>query len=296
LQLARCNLIRRSLTQPSFTRAASSISVHDVDADLYEKQGVVLLRNLLTVEEVELLQNGIDYNIANPGRLGAIASAADDPGRFFEDFCNFDRIEAYRRVCLKSIIPEVAAKLMRSKTVRLYHDHVLVKEPNTLQPTPIHQDQPYYNIEGRQNVSFWIPVDHVTRESSLSFVAGSHSGAWYLPKTFLSKQAKWFPEGSLAEVPDMDAHPNAHEMLQWELHPGDAVAFHMLTLHASSGSMTRRRAFSVRVIGDDIRHAPRAWRTSPEFNGLVDELPAGAEMNHPLFPLLWPRELAGTGA
>jgi hypothetical protein len=44
--------------------------------------------------------------------------------------------------------------------------------------------------------------------------------------------------------------------------------------------------FSVRFLGDDIRHAPRPWKTSPDFPGLADELPAGAPMDHPLFPVL----------
>ncbi len=46
------------------------------------------------------------------------------------------------------------------------------------------------------------------------------------------------------------------------------------------------RVFSVRLLGDDMRHARRNWTTSPPFPGLADELPAGAELNHPLFPLL----------
>jgi len=62
----------------------------------------------------------------------------------------------------------------------------------------------------------------------------------------------------------------------------------MLTLHGSAGSTALRRAFSLRCIGDDVRHAPRPWRCSPEFDGLADELAAGAEMDHPLFPLLHP--------
>lgn len=41
------------------------------------------------------------------------------------------------------------------------------------------------------------------------------------------------------------------------------------------------------MMGDDIRHTPRRWKTSPEFPGLADELPPGAPMNHPLFPELW---------
>lgn len=221
-----------------------------------------------------------------------MASSETDPGRFFEDFCNWQRVPGYRHVIFGSVLGEVAARLMQSSTARLYHDHVLVKEPRTRQPTPFHQDQPYYNISGRQNVSFWIPVDAVPRESTLEFVAGSHGGTWYMPKTFLTEQAKWFPEGSLADVPDVQS--GGHRLLAWQLEPGDAVAFHMLTLHGSAGSTARRRAFSVRFLGDDVRHAPRPWRTSPEFEGLAEELAEDAVMDHPRFPLVYPRPTRST--
>jgi ectoine hydroxylase-related dioxygenase (phytanoyl-CoA dioxygenase family) len=178
---------------------------------------------------------------------------------------------------------------MRAKSARLYHDHMLTKEPGTRQATPWHQDQPYYNVEGRQNISFWIPVDPVSRESTLEFVAGSHLGPWLMPRSFMDAQAKWFPEGSLADLPNIEAARDSFPILGWALQPGDAVCFHMLTLHAASGvsGTQRRRVFSVRFLGDDITHAPRRWRTSPEFPGLSAELPAGAPMNHPLFPVLW---------
>jgi len=105
----------------------------------------------------------------------------------------------------------------------------------------------------------------------------------------MDSQAKWFPEGSLADLPDIEADRSAHPILGWELEPGDGVFFHMLTLHAAGPveAGRRRRAFSVRFLGDDVVHAPREWRTSPEFPGLADELPAGAPMEHPLFPVVW---------
>jgi len=67
------------------------------------------------------------------------------------------------------------------------------------------------------------------------------------------------------------------------------LAFHMLALHGSAGVEPgkRRRVFSLRVIGDDVTHAPRRWTTSPQFPGLDQELPAGAPMEHPLFPVLY---------
>ena len=104
----------------------------------------------------------------------------------------------------------------------------------------------------------------------------------------MDSQAKWFPEGSLSELPDIESDRSAHPILGWALEPGDVVMFHMLAVHHSYGvpGASRRRAFSLRFLGDDMTHAPRHWRTSPPFPGLEDELPAGAPMDHPLFPLL----------
>lgn len=56
-----------------------------------------------------------------------------------------------------------------------------------------------------------------------------------MPRSFLDSQAQWFPEGSLADLPDIEADRSAWNILGWELSPGDAVFFHMLTLHASGG-------------------------------------------------------------
>jgi hypothetical protein len=64
----------------------------------------------------------------------------------------------------------------------------------------------------------------------------------------------------------------------------------MLALHASSGvgPGQRRRVFSARYLGEDARHAPRPWRTSPPFPGLAERMADGAELDDPLFPSVWP--------
>ncbi|AUT74840.1 phytanoyl-CoA dioxygenase family protein [Paraburkholderia hospita] len=255
----------------------------------FRRDGAVCIRKLFTDDDIALLREGIERNIAQPSPRAKVASRPDDPGWFFEDFCNWQDNDAYRRFIYESAAPTAAGALIGGETVRLYHDHLLVKEPNTRQRTPWHQDQPYYNISGSQNVSMWIPVDPVSRESTLEFVAGSHLGPWLMPRTFMDNEAKWFPEGSLADLPDIESNRAAYPIIGWALEPGDMVCFNMLTLHASGGvgGNTRRRAFSVRFIGDDVRHAPRRWRTSPDFPGLDAQLPEGAPMDHPLFPVLW---------
>lgn len=257
-----------------------------VEGDFWA-DGAVCARRAFTPEHIALAEEAIDANLAALSATAKRASSSDD-GAFVEDFCNWQRIPAMERFIRESGAARIAGELMGAQVVRLYHDHVLVKEPGTRQRTPWHQDLPYYNVDGRLNISMWCPVDPVARESTLEFVAGSHLGPWYMPRTFLDGQAKWFPEGSLAELPDIDGDPR-HRILGWELEPGDAVFFHMLTLHAAGGvsGSRRRRVLSVRFLGDDMVHAPRRWPTSPPFPGLEDELADGAPLDHPLFPVLW---------
>lgn len=246
----------------------------------YARDGAVCVRAAFTPDEIELARTAIEANLADLSPLAKRASPGDD-GAFVEDFCSWQRIPEIERFARESRAAGLAARLTGATRIRLYHDHVLVKEPGTRQRTPWHQDLPYYNVAGHQNVSMWIPVDPVPRESSLEVLAGSHLGPWFMPRTFLDGQAKWFPEGSLAELPAIE--PDDPRILAWELEPGDAVCFHMLALHGTAGvaGPHRRRVLSLRFLGDDMVHAPRAWVTSPPY-------PADVDLDGPLFPALWP--------
>ena len=90
----------------------------------------------------------------------------------------------------------------------------------------------------------------------------AHRGPWLMPRTFLRKEARWFPEGSLAELPDIDADPGSFDIRRFGLEPGDAILFDFLTVHGAPGFPypTRRRILSLRYLAADARHAPRAWR------------------------------------
>lgn len=230
-------------------------------ADEYERDGAVCTRDLVSPALLARVTEALMANLTDLSPLGQVASRADDPGLFVEDFCNWQRFPAY--VELARAVAPVAQALMGASTVRLYHDHLLVKEAATRQTTPWHQDQPYYDVEGDQLVSMWLPIDAVPRDSTLEFVAGTHRGPWLMPRTFMQHEAKWFPEGSLQEVPDVEADRDAYPILGWALQPGDAVFFHGLTLHAAQGSVGRRRVLSLRFIGDDARRVERTWRRSP---------------------------------
>lgn len=263
------------------------LSQHQIDE--FDRDGAICLRGVLSPEQIEMLREGIEFNLNHLSTLAKVASEADDPGHFVEDFCTWQQNPHYRDFIFQSEIGMIAGLLMNSNVARLYHDHLLVKETNTRQATPWHQDQPYYNVDGNQNCSMWIPVDPISRAATLEFIAGSHKGPWRMPRSFRDNQAKWFPEGTLTELPDIENDRGRFPIIGWEVEPGDIVCFHMLTLHAagSPDPGKRRRVFSVRFLGDDATHAPRRWTTSPPFEGLDEELPAGAPMVHALFPILW---------
>lgn len=260
----------------------------DEQIEQFDRDGVIIVRGLFSPDEVATIERGIERVLAEPGPMFKVASQADDPGRFVEDFCRWQEIEEIETIARTSRAADAARQLMGGGSVRLFHDHVLVKEPGTRQETPWHQDQPYYNVDGMRNVSMWAPVDPVAPESTLEFLAGSHRMGWLMPRTFLDNQAKWFPEGSLSEIPAIEQDRAAFDIRGWAMQPGDAVFFHMLTIHHAYGvpGANRRRAFSLRFLGDDMVHAPRTWVTSPNFDGLDLQIPPGAPMDHELFPVL----------
>lgn len=234
--------------------------------DSYQVDGAVLIKGLLS-DWVDVISAGIERNLAHPSQYAAENLKEGESGRFFDDYCNWSRIPEFEHVIRNSDIGEIAAGLMQSDTAKVFHDHVLVKEPGTSKPTPWHQDSPYYFVDGDQCVSFWCPVDAVS-EATLRCVAGSHK--WkkpVLPVRWLAND-DFYPDTAIYQsVPDPEA--NGMRILQWDLQPGDAVAFHFKTLHGAKGndSDSRRRAFSLRMIGDDARYVSRPGQTSPPFPG-----------------------------
>ncbi|MGR3814937.1 MAG: phytanoyl-CoA dioxygenase family protein [Cognatishimia activa] len=254
--------------------------------DAFQRDGVVLIKGLFA-DHVETLRAGIDRNIAEPGPYAAENLKEGEAGRFFDDYCNWTRIPEFEEVIRTSAAAEVAADLMGSSRVQVFHDHILVKEPGTSKPTPWHQDGPYYFVDGTQNVSFWSPVDPVT-EASLRCVAGSHK--WekpVLPTRWLSEENFYPDEDAYMPVPDPDAE--GMEIREWAMEPGDAVAFNFAILHGARGNeaKARRRAFSLRMIGDDARYVERPGRTSPPFPG--HDMVAGQVLREDWFPVIFER-------
>jgi ectoine hydroxylase-related dioxygenase (phytanoyl-CoA dioxygenase family) len=254
----------------------------------YQEEGVVVLRGIFR-DWVDRLAQGISEVRAHPSEFERSVRPKDGSASFFQDYCNWSRISAFRSFVFESPAAEAAARLMGSNEVRFFHEHVLVKDAGNSTVTPWHHDEPYYCVQADQSVSFWIPLDSVSREVTLECVAGSHrwSASGFRPTRF--DGTPLYSEDDLPAIPDIDAERDRLTIRAWEMEPGDAVAFSFRTIHGApaNNSTVPRRVFSARWMGSDARFVRRKGRTSPPFPGL--HLEHGAPLDAAEFPVVYRR-------
>jgi len=266
------------------TSAPVSASVSAADVAAFQKDGVIVLRQVFA-DWVEPLRAGVAALMADPSPLERSVVPADGTAPFFQDLCNWQRIPPFRDFVFGSPAAEIAAALMRSKTARFFHDHVLVKQPGGSTVTPWHQDQPYYCVDGRQSASFWIPLDPVGRDVVMECVRGSHRwGKDFRPMRF--NGTRLYENDDFEVMPDIEAMRGELDLAGWDMQPGDAIAFDFRTVHGAPGNASprARRVFSARWVGDDATYAERAGKGSPPFTGLT--MKHGDPFDAPIFPLV----------
>jgi ectoine hydroxylase-related dioxygenase (phytanoyl-CoA dioxygenase family) len=135
----------------------------------------------------------------------------------------------------------------------------------------------------------WIALDPVPEEAALRFIVGSHRwNRWFVPRRFIDQVPYAAAQGRFEILPEFDEEIAAlgHEVVSTPVQPGDVVAFHYRTVHSAPGNPLagRRRAVSLRYVGDDATMATRPWLHSPPFEGVVD----GATLEgDPRFPVAY---------
>ena len=87
----------------------------------YQRDGAVPLRQVVSMDWIERLREGVEENLRQPGPYAKHYTPEGNPGRFFGDYCNWQRIDAYRDFFFESPIKQLAAQLMDSPKVNLYH-------------------------------------------------------------------------------------------------------------------------------------------------------------------------------
>jgi ectoine hydroxylase-related dioxygenase (phytanoyl-CoA dioxygenase family) len=263
----------------------------------FADDGVIKVSGLLDDPWLEALGEYAERELSNRENLGIDTNPGASRDRSFTSRNNWRREPVLQRIITESPVPRCAAELMGATRVRLYFDHLLVKEPATAHPTPWHQDIPYWPFLGRQICSVWVSLSHASiRESSLEFVRASHlANTYYAPTTF-SDEPSWMNDFDGEPCPDIDADRDAYDIIGFDVEPGDAIVFSAWMLHGAPGNAgdRRRAAVSTRWLGDDVTWAPHAGSdpiVGPEHVSLEpgDRVDDDRHDHRDVFPIGWPR-------
>ena len=125
-------------------------------AEDFERDGVVCLRQVFAPHWIDTLARGVERNLTEPSPLARRYTPDGKPGLFLGDYCSWRRIPEYADFLLHSPAAAIAGRFMRTSKINLFHEHVLVKEPGTLEPTPWHHDLPVLDAGGHPGVQ---PLD-----------------------------------------------------------------------------------------------------------------------------------------
>ena len=252
----------------------------------YNKNGVVVLRNVVQSKWINILKRGLKKNFQKPSKYKCVYEKNNKKELFYDDYCNWNKIDEYKNFIFQSDIGKLAQELMQSNKVNLFHEHVLVKEIGSKKRTPWHQDQSYYCVNGKDNCSFWIPLDEVSKNSSPEFVIGSNKwNKQFLPTKFFGHSYDNKNDG-FQNIPDIENNRSKYKIKSWKMNVGDAVVFNFSTVHGApeNKSQKRRRAFSIRFTGDDATYIKRKGEMSPPFPNV--KLKKGQPLDSKTFPIL----------
>jgi ectoine hydroxylase-related dioxygenase (phytanoyl-CoA dioxygenase family) len=256
----------------------------------YRRDGVTCLRQCVGGDDVEMIRREVarelsqksshyvNHTSRNNGSEGAFESA-------FKIWENNDTLAGFART---SHLPAVAAELMRSSKINLLFDQCFVKQPGTNDPTPWHNDQPFWPIKGDQVTTLWIALDDVNQQSSaVQFVRASHRwDRWFQPTNF-SGDNEFSINPKFEEIIDIEANRDEYDVISWDLAPGDVLAFHGMMLHGAQANRSRdrqRRGYCIRYTGDDVVYDPHLGSTA---NLMKDDLVEGGAIDGPYYPVVW---------
>ncbi len=254
------------------------------EIDSYKNQGAIVIKNVFS-PWIDLLRTGFEKVLKEPGPH-ARENVKNEEGRFFEDYCNWQRITEFKKFADESLAAQIVAEATGSKSIQLFHEHIFVKDPGTVKETPWHQDMPYYCVDGNDTGSFWIPLDPITKDNSLQILLGSHKLPKLVRPTKWSNNQPWYSnDDNFMDMPDITTM--GKNILKPEMSLGDAILFNFKVLHSSPGNSENipRKAFSMRFIGDDVKYVDRGGETSPPFKNI--DLKIGSKMREDWFPVVW---------
>ncbi len=258
--------------------------------EAYRRDGFVRLQRVLSGDILDRCGAAItDQVLARNGLAGIDWSERSTYERAFIQVMNLWRDDPLvRELVFSPRLARIAAELMGTRGVRLYHDQALYKEPSPGAEvgghTPWHVDQYYWPIEGPHTVTAWIPLQPVPSEMGpLAFAVGSQrfeAGR----DLAISDESEALLSGAL-ENAGFETSAAPYELGDVSFHSG--WTFH----HASANrSSSVRRVMTIIYMDADARvKEPENDNQRIDLETWLPGLAVGDVVASPINPVLWRR-------
>jgi ectoine hydroxylase-related dioxygenase (phytanoyl-CoA dioxygenase family) len=240
----------------------------------YGRDGFVAVPGLINPDELAGYAAAVDQAVAV--RKARDTRSLQEKSRYEQSFlqCQYiwEDFPAVRPLTFHPAVCAMAALLVGSDRLRLWHDQALYKEPGGA-PTQAHQDHPYWPITEYRTVTAWIPfVEANDSTGGMGYVPGSH------------RQDARFVDIFSGQETESDLTADARFV---PASPGDVIFHHGLTMHMAMGnaSAAMRRVYTAIYFADgctrstDGKHHPSVDRSGILPGRVID---GGAT------PLAWP--------
>ena len=268
------------------------ISLTAKQVETYQRNGVIVLRNFLSKENLESIEKGMRRCRDAPSARSKFL-VDGSKGEFFFDARTIGEIEEFDGVATDTGMAKAAGNLMKSQSAIPFYHTVFQRAAGTQHRTPWHQDQPSWSASGDQACSMWIPLDEVPQDTALEFVLGSHRWEQNYARAqfFQTEYEEGIPPG-YEKFPDIEAEREKYDIAAWAMSPGDCAVFHGMMAHGGSGNLPEnlgRRTISIQWLGDDARYRVVPGGDDPDIS--VDLAKYGVKPGDPLAcdicPVAW---------
>ena len=81
------------------------------EIEYFQKHGCVVIRKVFNDEHLQLIAKGIEENMLNPGPYASENEVTE--GRFFDDYCNWSRIQPFKTLAFTSPAGKLASLAMK---------------------------------------------------------------------------------------------------------------------------------------------------------------------------------------
>lgn len=143
--------------------------------EFYQQNRFIKLKQVLDEATISFFNDAISKRVAMMNSVTTPLAERSTYGKAFLQLFNLWREdEIVKELIFSKRLGKIAADLMQTNGVRLYHDQALFKEGGG-GITPWHADQYYWPLETDKTITAWIPLQATPLElGPLEFSAGSH--------------------------------------------------------------------------------------------------------------------------